>query len=288
MNCRKSTFTNKPYGPRNELPEPPPECQNTSVLIVQKCKHEKRMPVVRLPCPRFIKSDEYAKQAEYGNCKVDQRVRKPRIYPTIIKNKEFNRIKEEENFKSLEETVEAMKRAEDEEEKVRLESVKRKQFFKDIDNKRLNRQMELEKNKVQDISEAKQEKAQILEKSFIAKYENEEEVKKANRIILNAKCSIIRRIQLDEKSQLKKEAKEEDMKCDTTMLEQSKGSLFDEEAKEKIAKEKAIENEKYLKKQLQDKYLEKQLEYERNIEEGKILAKAAEVRFSLNFCKYLL
>ncbi|KAL5280199.1 CFAP45 family protein [Megaselia abdita] len=279
MNCKKTPFVHKRHGPKTDLPPQLPECQNTEVLIVQKCKHEKRLPVVRLPCPRYITTDEHIRQMESGNCKIDHAARKPRIYPTLIKKHEFGRLKEAENLQSLEEKVEALKKYEEEQEMIRAESDKRKQFFRDIDNERLKRQMEVDKNKVLDseISEAKLEKAQILEKSFIARFENEEEVKMANRIILNAKCSIIRKIQLEEKFQMKKEVKDEDMKCDNSMLEKTQASLVSEEAKEEIAKQKAIENAKYIKKQLNEKYLERCLEHERLQEEAKLVAKAAEI-----------
>lgn len=293
MNCKKTSNVQKHFGPKTELPPPLPECENTEVLIVQKCRHQNRLPVERLPCPRYIKSDEHIKQMEYGNCKVDHKVRKPRIYPTVVKNKEFDRIKEAENVQTLEEKVESLKKDEEEEDRIRMESDKRKQFFKDIDNERLKRQNEADKNKVidSDISEAKLEKAQILEKSFIARFENEEEVKMANRIILNAKCSIIRQIQLEEKLEMKKEVIDEDMKCDRSMLDKTKNWVSSEDAKEEVAREKAIENSNFIKKQLNEKYLERCLEQERLQEEAKIVAKAAEVRVFLKifpvFCVYL-
>lgn len=289
MNCKKTPFVHKHYGPKTDLPPQLPECQNTEVLIVQKCKHEKRLPVMRLPCPRYIQTDEYVRQMEYGNCKVDRGARRPRIYPTIIKNLEFNRILEAEKVQTLEEKVVALQKDEEEEDRIRLECDKRKQFFREIDNERLKRQMKADKTKVLDseLSDAKLEKAQILEKSFIARFENEEEVKMANRIILNAKCSIIRKIQLDEKLQLTKEVKDEDMKCDNSMLEQTTATILGEDAKEEIAREKAIENAKYIKKQLNEKYLERCLEQERIQEEAKLVAKAAEVRYSRYYCLYV-
>lgn len=285
MNCKKTPYVPKHYGPKEDLPAQLPECQNAEVLIVHKCKHEKRLPVVRLPCPRYIKSDEHVRQMEYGYCNIEKGARKPRIYPTIMKNREFDRIKEAENVQTLEEKVVALQKEEEEEAKMRSESDQRKQFFRDIDNERLQRQIEADKTKVldSDLSEAKLEKAQLLEKSFIAKFENEQEVKMANRIILDAKCSIIRKIQLEEKIQMAKEVKDEEMKSDNSMLEQTKASLFDEEAKEEISREKAVENAKYIKKQLNDKYLDRCLEQERVQEEAKVMAKAAEVSFLFCF-----
>ena len=115
--------------------------------------------------------------------------------------RELVRLQEASKFFTLEERVEELARMEEESRRIEEESNKRKNKLKEIDDARLRAKLERDRASgiVQKDESFNEEKVKVLEKAFVAKHEQEEEVKRANRIILNAKCHVIRDAQIHEK-----------------------------------------------------------------------------------------
>lgn len=110
-------------------------------------------------------------------------------------------------------------------EKKRLidESEERKRKFK-----------ELEKNKVvKKGSESLRntDEGVILDKAFMAKQEQEEEIKIANRVILTTKCQVIRDAQIAEKNEIERELRDENIRLEKMMNEDRENALKHEDKK---------------------------------------------------------
>lgn len=110
-------------------------------------------------------------------------------------------------------------------EKKRLidESEERKRKFK-----------ELEKNKVvKKGSESLRntDEGVILDKAFMAKQEQEEEIKMANRVILTTKCQVIRDAQIAEKNEIERELRDENIRLEKMMNEDRENALKHEDKK---------------------------------------------------------
>lgn len=102
----------------------------------------------------------------------------------------------------------------------------------------------------------------------------EEEVKKANRIILATKCSIIRDAQIAEKNEIEREFRNENLRLERMMLEDRDKALIAEELKRERERENLLKYSKEIRAQLEEKETIRAKEVER-IEEEAIARKRA-------------
>ncbi|GAB0087715.1 hypothetical protein DMENIID0001_020540 [Sergentomyia squamirostris] len=157
-----------------------------------------------------------------------------------------------------------------ERKKLVEECEKRKKKLQEIDKQR-SREKIPEKSLL-DVDEDTQ--MRLLDRAFMAKHEQEEEVKRANRLILATKCHVIRDAQIAEKNEIDRELRQEDVRLEKIMLKDRDKALKEEE--ERVRREKqfntlhAVE----LQKQLHDREIARYLEAERIEDEARKLAKA--------------
>lgn len=135
----------------------------------------------------------------------------------------------------------------------------------------------MEKNKVEkkgNESLRNTDEGVILDKAFMAKQEQEEEIKIANRVILTTKCQVIRDAQIAEKNEIERELRDENIRLEKMMNEDRENALKHEDKKKdhlkKINERHALE----IKNQLRQREMSKVLEAERIEEEAKAMGKA--------------
>lgn len=104
----------------------------------------------------------------------------------------------------------------------------------------------------------------------------EEEVKKANRIILAAKCSIIRDAQIAEKNEIAREYLNENQRLEKMMLEERDKALAEEELKREREKKNLLKYSEEIRKQLEERESIRIKEFEKTAEEASAMRKALE------------
>ncbi|XP_037821738.1 cilia- and flagella-associated protein 45 [Lucilia sericata] len=186
---------------------------------------------------------------------------------------EFNRLKTAAKVLTLEDRLNALMLREQEMKRLEEETERTKQYFKQIDEARKKKE---EENSRDIEGQEPNEQLKVLERAFLAKHEQEEEVKKANRIILDAKCHAVRDAQVQEKYELQKELRKDEQRLEKQVIDRAKKALSEEDAKyERLHEEK----QKYaheIKKQLNERENARFLEAERIEEEAIMLRKANE------------
>lgn len=105
----------------------------------------------------------------------------------------------------------------------------------------------------------------------------EEEVKKANRIILATKCSIIRDAQIAEKNEIAREFHNENLRLEKIMLEERDKALVEEELKRELERKNLLKYSKEIRQQLEERELMRAKEVERVEEEAIAMKKALDV-----------
>lgn len=105
----------------------------------------------------------------------------------------------------------------------------------------------------------------------------EEEVKKANRIILATKCSIIRGAQIAEKNEIAREFHNENLRLEKIMLEERDKALVEEELKREQERKNLLKYSKEIRKQLEEREMIRAKEVERIEEEAFAMKKALDV-----------
>lgn len=108
--------------------------------------------------------------------------------------------------------------------------------------------------------EAKERSQYLLEKAQEQIEEEEDEIKKLNELILNAKCHAIRDAQLVEKVEIKKELLEEEKRLDEMMENDRLKALYEYESRENKKKEERLKGAEILKNQIQDNKMSNLLE----------------------------
>lgn len=144
----------------------------------------------------------------------------PNSHPTLWSKGEFERIERKAWIKSFQDRLEEMNRLQQEKQNAKEESEKRKAALREIDRARTAKKaivcfVEILKQTnaviclklfvqifLQEPQAEEEENLQmkILDRAFLAKQEQEEEVKRANRLILATKCHVIRDAQIAEKN----------------------------------------------------------------------------------------
>ncbi|KAL1373793.1 hypothetical protein pipiens_018448 [Culex pipiens pipiens] len=197
------------------------------------------------------------------------------VYPIIWPKTAYQRLQNKAKLKTMDDKLIEIKQSEIEKKNMLEESEKRKKRFQELDRERQGKGGTignvLEEFGEEDASGAAQK---IINRAFIAKQEQEEEVKRANRIILAAKCHIIRDAQIAEKQEIQRELRAEELRLEKIMIEENEKALREEERKRQEAKMATKQHSEEIRNQLQQKEKIQLKEAERIEEEARVLKQA--------------
>lgn len=167
--------------------------------------------------------------------------------------------------------VRHLQTCEDNRQQLAEECEKRKQQLLSIDERNAQRRPP-QKNHLLEWQTA--DHKQVLDRATVAKQEGEEELKRANRIILAAKCQIIREAQIMERRELERAMQAESLRLERLMDEDRQKAIDD--ADRQLDQEKAV-NKRHaaeLQRQLEARHQERELAAKRVENEAKYLQRA--------------
>ncbi|XP_058448068.1 cilia- and flagella-associated protein 45 [Malaya genurostris] len=197
------------------------------------------------------------------------------IPPGLWPKYEYLHLQNKAKLKSMNDKLTELKRNEVMKKTMLDESEKRKKNLQDIDRER---QMKCDDSG--NILEGMHDPAfdgaarKIIDRAMIAKQEQEEEVRRANRIILAAKCHIIRDAQIAEKQEIERELRAEELRMQKLVLEENRKAREEEEKKREQTKHMTEIHSEEIRNQLQQKEKLKLKEAERIEEEARVLKQA--------------
>lgn len=116
------------------------------------------------------------------------------VYPKIMTRKEYEELKERSRVITEEERRAAAEAAEKKRERLMKESMARKEAIRMMDMKK-SREKDPRTREIEE--EAKRRTMHVLERAHNMRLEQEEEIQKCNRIILETKCRAIRDAQVN-------------------------------------------------------------------------------------------
>lgn len=143
------------------------------------------------------------------------------------------------------------------------------------DRKKTMEQLEMSRNrdaKPSDLEQEANEKSQyLLSKAQQQMEEQEDEIKKLNELILNAKCHAIRDAQLLEKTTIDKELKEEDQRLDAIMEIERQRALNEYEERGQRRHEERLRGAVTLHNQIYDRQQQRVLDEEKRDQEQRAM-----------------
>ncbi|XP_055627079.1 cilia- and flagella-associated protein 45 isoform X1 [Toxorhynchites rutilus septentrionalis] len=197
------------------------------------------------------------------------------VYPLLWPKTEYSRLQTKAKLKTLDDKLNEFKLNELEKKNLLEASDKRKKHLQEIDRERQSNSGVLG-NVFNEIVEHDKDltSRKIIDRAFVAKQEQEEEVKRANRIILAAKCHIIRDAQIAEKQEIERELRAEELRLERIMLDENEKALKEEEQKAYLDKQRITQHSEEIRNQLLEKEKMKLKEAERIEEEARVLKHA--------------
>lgn len=117
----------------------------------------------------------------------------PTVYPKIMTKKEYEDLKKRSHVVTKEERLAVAEAAEKEKEKLMKESIERKEAIRRMDMKK-DREKDPRTREIEE--EARKRTMHVLERAHNMRLEQEEEIQKCNRLILETKCRAIRDAQV--------------------------------------------------------------------------------------------
>ncbi|EAT36477.1 AAEL011439-PA [Aedes aegypti] len=195
------------------------------------------------------------------------------VYPVIWHKKEYYKLQNKAKLKTMDDKLNEFKLNEIEKRNMLEESEKRKKRLQEIDRERQVKGTGniLDEHKDEDSGTTARK---IIDRAFNAKQEQEEEVKRANRIILAAKCHIIRDAQIAEKQEIERELRSEELRLEKMMLNENEKALQEEERKRDLNKILTTQHSEEIRNQLLQKEKMRLKEAERIEEEARVLKQA--------------
>ncbi|XP_029043140.2 cilia- and flagella-associated protein 45-like [Osmia bicornis bicornis] len=187
--------------------------------------------------------------------------------PKVLTKEEYNQYKELCPM-TKEEKEKVLKMQEEERQRLLKESMERKEEFRRLDRERPR----VKDPKLIEIEEeARKRTNYLLERAENLKLEQEEEIQKCNRIILETKCRAIRDAQVAEKKLIEQELGEEEKRLNDMMENERRWAIKEEFRKEQeeIAKKEKFANS--LMDQIKDNEDYRILEFERKQEESRLI-----------------
>ncbi|XP_065056282.1 cilia- and flagella-associated protein 45-like [Rhopilema esculentum] len=173
----------------------------------------------------------------------------------ILNPMEYNRIKNASKVLTAAEREEQIRMYNQQKQRLLDAGEERKNFMQQMERQRKQNE------KLSEIEqEAKEQSQYLLEKAQEQMEEEEDEIKKLNELILNAKCHAIRDAQLIEKVDIKKELLDEEKRLDEMMENDRLKALKEYEEREHKKKEERLRGAGVLKKQIEENEMSRLLE----------------------------
>lgn len=120
--------------------------------------------------------------------------KEPKVYSKIMTRKEYEDLKERSRVITKEERQTTAETAEKERERLMKESLARKEAIRMMDMKK-SREKDPRTREIEE--EARRRTMHILERAYNMRLEQEQEIQKCNRLILETKCRAIRDAQVN-------------------------------------------------------------------------------------------
>ncbi|CAO1403379.1 unnamed protein product [Diamesa serratosioi] len=197
---------------------------------------------------------------------------KPNSYPELWQETELTRIKTKAKVQSVEEKMDETKKRLEVNQRLKEESEKRKQKLREIDTAKVSKLDELKDSLLVDETVS----VDLLDRAFLARQEQEEEVKRANRLILATKCHVIRDAQIAEKNEIAREFRNEDLRLEKIMSEERDKALIEDEIKREDGRKVLLKYSEDIRKQLRERETIRAKEVERIEEEAIVMKRAVE------------
>ncbi|XP_017138732.1 cilia- and flagella-associated protein 45 [Drosophila miranda] len=193
----------------------------------------------------------------------------------VLRPNDLRRLKDQGRVVTVQEKLQEIdQKEEDHRQQLQLVEETRRRY-KAIDKAR---QAVAGEDKISSVdTEILEEKGSVLSRAFLAKQEQEEEVKQINRMILDAKCKAVREAQIQEKHLLAKALREDDERLARMVNEQARKALSAEDERERLEIEKRAKYAQEIRQQLTERENLRYLEAKRVAEEAKDIRKATEL-----------
>ncbi|KAH8270078.1 hypothetical protein KR018_003619 [Drosophila ironensis] len=194
----------------------------------------------------------------------------------VLRASELRRLKDQGKPATVSDRLQDIeKQEEDHRRQLQLVEETRRRF-KDIDQMREAAQGEVGESGTT-LSEILQEKESVLGRAFLARQEQEQEVKQVNRMILDAKCKAVREAQIHEKHLLAKALREDDERLARMVNERARIALSAEDERERLELEKRNRYAHDIRQQLSERENQRYMEAKRVADEAKDLRRASEL-----------
>lgn len=225
------------------------------------------------PKPNNISNSKKSKEPEVIQVITKDMIRKlrvPREDPSgrtlVMRTNQFSRIRNASRVLTKQEKESLEQERKVERTQALDGAAKRKDFMQKMEDKRKQNE------KLSDLEQEAKEKSQyLLQKAQEQMEEQEDEIKKLNETILNAKCHAIRDAQLIEKADIKKEIEEEDKRLDEMMENDRVLALKEYEERDNTKRLQRLMGAQVLHKQIEEKEQHNLLEQEKKDQETKAM-----------------
>ncbi|XP_046814578.1 cilia- and flagella-associated protein 45-like isoform X1 [Vespa crabro] len=188
--------------------------------------------------------------------------------PIIITRKEYEEFKKRGHYVTKEEKQATIAMTEEERYRLTKDSMIRKEAIRRMDLTKI-REKDKMLNEVEE--EAKKRTMHLLERAYNLKLEQEEEIQKYNRFILETKCRAIRDMQIAEKKLIKQELAEEEKRLNDMMENERRWAIEEDLKKEEEEISRKQIFSKILKDQITENEEQRILEFERKQEESQLI-----------------
>ncbi|XP_017004251.2 cilia- and flagella-associated protein 45 [Drosophila takahashii] len=192
----------------------------------------------------------------------------------VLRPGEVRRLKDQGKLETVGEKLQRIEQLE-EDHRRQLQMVEEtRRRFKAIDEARGGGVSEA---RISLLSEILEEKQSVLGRAFLARQEQEQEVKQINRMILDAKCKAVREAQIQEKHLLSKALREDDERLARMVNERAQKALTEEDERERLEVEKRNRYAQEIRQQLSERENVRYLEAKRVADEAKDIRRATEL-----------
>lgn len=234
---------------------------------------ERNSPKIDIFTSRCNSAPKKQKQPEIIQVITKDMIRKlrvPRDDPSgqslVITSGQFSRIRNSSKVLTKKEREALHEQTKYEKKRLQESAEERKNFMQ---------QMELSRKQNEKLSdlelEAKEKSEYLLQKAQEQMEEQEDEIKKLNETILNAKCHAIRDAQLIEKVEIKKEVLEEDKRLDEMMENDRVCALVEYEERDNAKRLERLKGAEILYQQIEENEQFNLLEQEKKDQETKAM-----------------
>ncbi|KAH8276125.1 hypothetical protein KR026_000929 [Drosophila bipectinata] len=194
----------------------------------------------------------------------------------VLRANELRRLKDQGKVPTVSDRLQEIDRQE-EKHRQQLQLVEEtRRRFKAIDEARGSAPGDAEGTS-SELAELLEEKGSVLSRAFLARQEQEEEVKQINRMILDAKCKAVREAQIQEKHMLAKALREDDERLARMVNQRAKQALTAEDERERLEAEKRNRYANEIRQQLSERENRRYLEAKRVADEAKDIRRATEL-----------